>query len=70
MQDLVAYETEQFRSREFIPSGVNAISTTKTAEEERQGKNQRLHSDYLIDAVPSLGISSHGRPMTAVGTNG
>lgn len=68
MQDLVAYETDMFRSREFIPIPENAVSTTRTAEEERQ--NGRLHSDYLIDAIPSLGVSSHGRPMTAVGTNG
>lgn len=69
MQDLVTHETDRLRSREF-PLPDNAPSTTRTAEEERQGKNAKLHSDYLIDALPSMGVSAGGMPMTAVGTNG
>lgn len=68
MQDLITYETDRFRSRDF-PLPKNAPSTTRTAEEERQSKTASLRSDYLIDAIPSLGLSSTGMPMTAVGTN-
>jgi hypothetical protein len=68
LQDLVAYDTEKFRSREFALPKTGA-STTRTAQEERDGKNANLRSDYLINVVPSLGISSDGQPMAAVGTN-
>jgi hypothetical protein len=37
--------------------------------EERSDKSGQITSDYLIDVVPSLGISRRGAPMTAVGTN-
>jgi hypothetical protein len=68
MQDLVARDMEQFRGREFtLPN--NGPSTTRTAQEEREGKTAKLKSDYLINVVPSLGVSSLGQPMTAVGTN-
>jgi hypothetical protein len=68
MQDLVARDTEHFRGREFtLPN--NGPSTTRTAQEEREGKTAKLKSDYLINVVPSLGVSSLGQPMTAVGTN-
>jgi hypothetical protein len=68
LQDLVAYDTEKFRSREFTLPKTGA-STTRTAQEERDGKNTKLKSDYLINVVPSLGISSDSQPMAAVGTN-
>jgi hypothetical protein len=68
LQDLVAYDTEKFRSREFALPRTGA-STTRTAQEERDGKNAKLRSDYLINVVPSLGISSDSQPMAAVGTN-
>ena len=68
MQDVIIHDTERFRSREFtLPK--TGPSTTQTAQEERDGKNAKLKSDYLINVVPSLGISSEGLPMTAVGTN-
>lgn len=68
LQDLVAYDTEKFRSREFTLPKTGA-STTRTAQEERDGKNAKLKSDYLINVVPSLGVSSDSQPMAAVGTN-
>lgn len=68
MQNHIAHMTDSFRSRDF-PLPNNAPSTTRTAEEERQSKTASLRSDYMIDAIPSLGISSLGLPMTAVGTN-
>jgi hypothetical protein len=68
MQDVVIHDTERFRSREFtLPN--NGPSTTRTAQEERDGKTAKLKSAYLINVVPSLGVSSDGLPMTAVGTN-
>lgn len=68
LQDLVAHDTERFRSRDFALPKTGA-STTRTAQEERDGKNAKLKSDYLINVVPSLGISSDSQPMAAVGTN-
>lgn len=68
MQDLVARDTEIFRNREFtFPK--NGPMTTRTAQEEREGKTAKIKSDYLINVVPSLGVSTLGQPMTAVGTN-
>lgn len=43
----------------------------QTAAEAHDAKaSNKLKSDYLIDVVPSLGLSARGGPITAVGTNG
>ncbi|TYJ57655.1 hypothetical protein B9479_001508 [Cryptococcus floricola] len=67
LQDQVAYPSSEFKFRTFTPpkSGPNI---TQTALDEFKAK-ATYKSDYLIGAVPSLGVSSAGGPMVAVGTN-
>lgn len=68
LQDQVDYPTEAFKFRQFS-SPIAGPSTTRTAEEERSAKSNQVSSDYLIDVLPSLGVSKKGAPMTAVGNN-
>ena len=51
--------SEEFKFRNLTP-GQDGASTVLNAEEERESKN-RLTSDYLIDAIPSLGPSKTRR---------
>ncbi|RSH95031.1 hypothetical protein EHS25_000117 [Saitozyma podzolica] len=62
------FPSEEFKFKDFpLPSA--GPSTVRTAAEEHAAKEQHVKSDYLIDVVPSLGVSSHGVPITAIGTN-
>ncbi|WWC63868.1 uncharacterized protein I303_106473 [Kwoniella dejecticola CBS 10117] len=63
----VEYPSSSFRFKSFKPPP-QGPTVTQTASEEMESKLQ-LKSDYLIDVVPSLGISKAGGAITAVGTN-
>lgn len=68
LQEYVEFGTDVFRQRTFVPPATGA-RTVRTAQEERGEKSGKLNSDYLIDVVPSLGVSRKGTPMIGVGTN-
>ena len=60
--------TDLYKFREFtLPE--EGPRTTMTAQEEREGKQNKLRSDYLADVCPSLGVSKGGQPICAVGSN-
>ncbi|WWC72946.1 uncharacterized protein I206_106910 [Kwoniella pini CBS 10737] len=67
LQNQIEYPSSSFRFKSFKPPK-QGPTITQTASEEMESKTQ-LKSDYLIDVVPSLGISKNGGSMTAVGTN-
>jgi hypothetical protein len=67
--NLGEFPADEFKFRDYLlPS--SGPSTVHNAAEEQASKENKLKSDYLIDVVPSLGISSTGAPITALGTNG
>jgi hypothetical protein len=68
---LETFPTDTFKFREFPhPQKGTGARTTKTAEQERQDKDgSKIVSDYMVGPVPSLGVSSGGMPMAAIGTN-
>lgn len=68
LQEYVEFGTDVFRQRTFVAPAQGA-NTVRTAQEER-GEKGKIVSDYLIDVVPSLGISKKGMPLVGVGTNG
>jgi len=68
LQNLVEHGTDVFRGRTFTPPK-SGPSVVHTAQEEREGKTGQISSDYLIDVVPSLGISKKGMPMIGLGSN-
>lgn len=68
LQDQKDFGSDNFKFRDFdLPQ--SGPSVVHSAQEERQGKESKLRSDYLIDVVPSLGVSAAGMPIAAVGTN-
>ncbi|WWC91060.1 uncharacterized protein L201_006001 [Kwoniella dendrophila CBS 6074] len=67
LQNQVEYPSSSFKFKSFKPPK-QGPSITQTATEEFESKVQ-LQSDYLIDVLPSLGISKYGGPITASGTN-
>ncbi|WRT69224.1 uncharacterized protein IL334_006208 [Kwoniella shivajii] len=67
LQNHVEYPSSAFKFKTFTPPK-QGPTITQTASEEMESKVQ-LKSDYLIDVVPSLGISKNGGAITAVGTN-
>lgn len=73
-----SWSSKQFRNKDFLlPTTTSAyrtsIPTPRTAEEEMADKVQRntIKSGYLIDVVPTLGVSGGGAygPAVGVGTN-
>lgn len=68
LQDLVEHGTDVFRGQTFAPPK-SGPSVVHTAQEEREGKTGKISSDYLIDVVPSLGVSKKGMPVIGLGSN-
>ena len=62
------WPSEEFKFRTFFPMEAGP-STVKTADEERTSKSSGIVSDYLIDIIPSLGLSKRGEPVVAIGSN-
>ncbi|KIR64029.1 hypothetical protein I314_02812 [Cryptococcus bacillisporus CA1873] len=67
LQDHKQYPSSEFKFKTFTPPKTGP-SITQTALDEFKSKTT-YKSDYLINVVPTLGISSDGAPMTIVGTN-
>ncbi|OWT38711.1 hypothetical protein C362_03679 [Cryptococcus neoformans Bt1] len=67
LQDHKHYASSEFKFKTFTPPKAGP-SITQTALDEFKSKTT-YKSDYLINVVPSLGVSSDGTPMTTVGTN-
>ncbi|WVN87808.1 uncharacterized protein L203_103003 [Cryptococcus depauperatus CBS 7841] len=67
LQDQTIYPSSEFKFKTFhLPQ--TGPNVARAAAEEMKSKAQ-IKSDYLINVVPSLGLSSQGGPMVAVGTN-
>lgn len=67
LQDHKQYPASEFKFKTFTPPKTGP-SITQTALDEFKSKTT-YKSDYLINVVPTLGVSSDGAPMTTVGTN-
>lgn len=65
LADFSEYPSEEFKFKSFdIPSSAaNVLMPAGSV------KRDKLQSDYLVDVVPSLGLSRTGAPMTVLGTN-
>lgn len=68
LQGFVEYPTETFREKKFEKPRGGAM-VPRTAEEERGDKSGQIVADYVVDVVPSLGISKGNTPMVALGSN-
>lgn len=55
-------EEFKFKTYDIPPTGANILGPAGV-------KKDKVQSDYLVDVVPSLGLSKSGAPMTVVGTN-
>lgn len=61
---LVEYPSEEFKFRTYDLPATNANVVGPAGV-----KKDKVRSDYLVDVVPTLGLSKGGAPMTIVGTN-
>lgn len=55
-------EEFKFRTYDLPATGANVVGPAGV-------KKDKIQSDYLVDVVPSLGLSKSGAPMTITGSN-
>ncbi|EIW67072.1 hypothetical protein TREMEDRAFT_34158 [Tremella mesenterica DSM 1558] len=66
--NLIEHHTSDLKYEEFdIPT--KRENVVRSAQEEIMDKKKSLKSDYVVDVIPSLGVSKEGQPVCAVGTN-
>ena len=68
LQNMAESGTDHFRNKTFVLPH-SEPSTAHTAAEERAIKDGKVQSNYLVDVVPSLGLSKSGTPIVPVGDN-
>jgi hypothetical protein len=68
LQDFMENGTEVYRGKTFAHSP-RGPAVVRSAEEEREDKAGVFHSEYLIDVVPSLGVTKRGIPTIGLGSN-
>lgn len=68
LQNMLEYPTETFREKTWMRPR-DGIAVPRTAEEEMRDKEGKITSDYLVDVVPTLGVSKSNTPMVALGSN-
>ncbi|ORX39317.1 WD40-repeat-containing domain protein [Kockovaella imperatae] len=68
LQNHLEYPMESLKFQKY-PLPRDGPSITQTAEAESSQKSKQVVSDYIVDAIPSLGLSKNRTPMLAVGSN-